>query len=235
MKDERKLNMQDLPLADRPYEKMESCGSSTLTEAELLSVILCSGTRHISALDIARHLLGSGGSLKELSELSLEELQEFDGIGRVKALRLRALFELSRRLCYGIDSGKKAARPLIRGASDAIDIMAPQLGDLPREEFHILMLDVRGRLIRTARISGGGLANAAVYPRDIFREAVKANAASLILCHNHPSGDPSPSRDDLETSEELIKLGRLMGIKVLDHIIVSQRNSLSLRERGYLD
>lgn len=85
MKEERKLNMQDLPLADRPYEKMESCGSSTLTEAELLSVILCSGTRHISALDIARHLLGSGGSLKELSELSLEELQEFDGIGRVKA------------------------------------------------------------------------------------------------------------------------------------------------------
>lgn len=113
--------------------------------------------------------------------------------------------------------------------------MAPQLGDLPREEFHILMLDVRGRLIRTARISGGGLANAAVYPRDIFREAVKANAASLILCHNHPSGDPSPSRDDLETSEELIKLGRLMGVKVLDHIIVSQRNSLSLREKGYLD
>lgn len=235
MKEERKLNMQDMPLADRPYEKLESCGSSSLTEAELLSVILCSGTRHISALDIARHLLGSGGSLKELSELSLEELQEFDGIGRVKALRLRALFELSRRLCYGIDSGKKAARPLIREASDAIDIMAPQLGDLPREEFHILMLDVRGRLIRTARISGGGLANAAVYPRDIFREAVKANAASLILCHNHPSGDPSPSRDDLETSEELIRLGKLMGVKILDHIIVSQRNSLSLREKGYLD
>lgn len=222
--------MRDLPETERPYEKMEMRGASALSDAEILSIVICSGSSGRSALETAQDLLSGERSLKDLSEMSPEELRMFRGIGRIKALRILAALQLGRRLG---GRGRNKVHPKIGCAGDAIKLMECELVGLPQEEFHLLLLDVRGKLIRKTRIAGGGLAGIMIHPRDIFREAVKANAASVILCHNHPSGDARPSREDIEASRRLEAAGELIGIRVADHIVIAGNGSLSLKQEGY--
>lgn len=229
-KSKRRL-MKDLPLEDRPYEKLELQGRAHLSSAELLSVILINGSGGQTALDLARSLLADDRSLRALSEMSLEELQGFYGIGRSKAIRLHAAFEIATRLysSYGMEVHPSIGRP-----EDVIQLMESELIPLPREELHVLMLDVRGRMIRRLKVSGGGSTHTSVFPKDLFREAIRANANAIILCHNHPSGDSSPSEYDIRSSKELQEMGDKLGITLLDHIIIAGKGSISLREKGYL-
>lgn len=221
-----KLAMNDLPLADRPYEKLSMQGSASLTEAELLAIIICSGYQDISALDLARKIISSHAKLSELRKLSIEELRSFKGIGFSKAVRIKAAFELGRRAEY---QQKNELNPQILSSEDAIKLMEQDLLNLDQEEFHALFLDVKGRLIRQVQVSRGGLNSTAIYPREIFRQALKANAAAMIICHNHPSGDSQPSRQDILASKRLMEMGEQIGVKVLDHIIIARNGSSSLK------
>ncbi len=225
------LRMQDLPFDDRPYEKMAIHGSKQLTDAELLAIVIGSGYKGMSALDLSRRMLKDHETLAMISELSPEELQKYSGIGHVKALRILAALEVGRRAQY---TQTKVLNPSVLSSTDAIKLMEEEMHSLKHEEFHLLLLNVRGKLIRKVKLSSGGLNNAVIYPRDIFREAIKANAAAVILCHNHPSGDSTPSAADIESTKRIEKIGENMGIQVLDHVIIARNGSVSLRNLGLI-
>lgn len=228
------LTMRGLPLDDRPYEKLASYGPNSLSDAELLAVIIRSGSRQDTALSLCQRLLASGREGQGLSfiqDSSLEELMILPGIGQVKAIQMKAALEIGRRASIGpVYSG----RPQVRTPQDAICLLESEMRHLPREEMRIIMLDVRNRVIRISRIAEGGLSNSVIYPRDLFREAIKANAAGLIIAHNHPSGDAAPSREDMETTRRLAEAGEMMGVKVVDHIILATGGSISFKQSGLI-
>jgi DNA repair protein RadC len=233
MEHNRNLQMKNLPSDDRPYEKLERLGARGMTDAELLSVIIRSGTREVSALQLGQKIMSSAGDrgLMILLDSSLEELKEIPGIGRVKALQIKAALEIGNRT---VEQARSKPRKQIRTPDDAKEMLEEQLRSLNREELHMIMLDIRNRVIRTVRMSEGGLTSAVIQPRDLFREAVKANAAGIILVHNHPSGDSSPSRDDIESTLRLIEMGQLMGIKVIDHLVIAVSGCTSLKQEGHI-
>lgn len=226
------LTMKHWPLDDRPVEKLLRHGPGHLSDAELLAVIIRSGSPAATALGLARQLISrhAGEGLGTLRQDSVEELMAIDGIGPVKACQIQAALELGTRA--QIQPRKLSSS--IRSPDDALMLLDGEMRQLAREELRALLLDIRSRVIRTVCLSQGGLASAVIYPRDLFREAVKANAASLILAHNHPSGDASPSKEDIETTRRLVDAGEMMGIKVVDHLIVASGGSVSLRQLGYL-
>ena len=241
------LTMHDLPADDRPYEKLLLKGAAALSDAELIAVIMRSGSRRETALGLAQRLLhalsdqASGADavrdrsdtvvLRRLRDSSVEELTALPGIGRVKAVQLQAALELGSRVSRG---GYLDGRRQVRRPSDVISDLGPDMAALPREELRTVLLDVRQRVIRVCRVGEGGLSGAVIHPRDLFREAVKANAAALILAHNHPSGDASPSAEDIETTRKLVEIGKMMGIQVLDHLVLAAGGSVSLREQGLI-
>jgi len=228
-----KLLMKEMPEGDRPYEKLERLGARAMSDAELLSVIIRNGTKQESALQLGQRIMSLAGErgLMMLQEHSLEELMEIQGIGRVKALQIKASLELGNRT---IDRARNTPRRQIKTPEDARSMLEEQLRSCPREELHMIMLDIRNRVIRTIRLSEGGLSSAVIQPRDLFREAVKANAASIILVHNHPSGDPSPSQDDIDSSLRLMEMGGLMGIRVIDHLVISLSGYISMKQEGMI-
>ncbi|HHV42786.1 MAG TPA: DNA repair protein RadC [Clostridiaceae bacterium] len=225
------LRMKELQCLERPYEKLEQLGPRALTDAELIAIQIQSGVAGKSALEIANQLLANLSGLCGLSEASLEEMCQTPGVGRVRAIRLKSAFEIGNR---HLSARREEIRPLLQKPSDILQLMEPELRYLSREEFHILMFDVRQRMIRRCKISGGGLAATVVFPRDIFREAVKANAASIALVHNHPSGDAEPSPADLKSTKNLVEAGKMMGIPVIDHLIIGCEGSVSMKERGLI-
>lgn len=233
MEQQKNLIMKEMPEGDRPYEKLERLGARVLSDAELLSVIIRSGTRKISALQLGQRIMAAAGDrgLMMLQDYSLEELMAIPGIGKVKALQIKASLELGNRT---IDRARSTPRKQIRTPEDARSMLEEQLRSCPREELHMIMLDIRNRVIRTVRLSEGGLSSAVIQPRDLFREAVKANASSIILVHNHPSGDPTPSQDDINSSLRLIEMGSLMGIRVIDHLVISLSGYISMKQEGLI-
>ena len=231
------LTMRDLPDDDRPTEKLFRSGAATLSDAELIAVIIRHGSRQETALSLAQRLIAtfepdsSGGMLDFIRTCSVEEMTCLPGIGRVKAVQLKAAAELGMRI------GRKSRvieKIKIQCPDDLFPELEQEMSDLPREKMKAVLLDVRNRVIRMCDIGSGGLSSAVLFPRDIFREAIRANAASIILVHNHPSGDPEPSSDDLETTRKLCELGDVMGIRVIDHLIIARGRSLSLRRRGLM-
>lgn len=224
------MRIQDWPITTRPYEKMLGHGSQVLSDAELLAIVIGSGYKQVSAYDVAHALLCEHRNLDFLHRLSIEELQHYQGIGPAKAIKLKAVAELSLRLNKRevVEVGT-----IIDSPRKAIAYLEPLLAKSEREELYILMLDVRKKLIRHVQISVGSLASTAVIPRDIFRPAIKANAHSIILSHNHPSGNPEPSEADISTTKKLVKMGEALGIGIVDHIIIGNPNSISLREHGF--
>lgn len=228
------LTMRNLPADDRPYEKILSQGAQALSDAELLAVIIRSGNRHESALSLCQRLLADDrteGGLTAILDNSLEELMALPGIGKVKAVQLKAAVEIGSR---AVVAAKSRNRHQIHSPEDAILLLDHEMRSLPREELRIVLLDIRNRVIRISRISEGGLSASVVFPRDLFREAVKANAAGMILAHNHPSGDSTPSREDLDTTRRLTEIGEMMGIRIVDHLILASGGSVSFKQHGLI-
>jgi len=227
-------SMHELPLSSRPYERLEESGEKSLSDAELIAILIKNGSAGCSSLELAQKILmmdSRGEGLSFLRDLSIEEIRECKGLGRVKAITLKAAMEMGRR-SMRIDPFWKNMQ--IGGPKDAITIFENEMTHLKKEEVHTLLLDTRHRVIRHVTISSGGLASAGIYPRELLREAIKANAAAFVLAHNHPSGDPKPSPDDIATTKALQKAADLIGIELVDHIVVGHGSCVSLKELGCL-
>lgn len=225
------MTVRDLPAAERPRERMAGAGAEALSAAELIACVLGRGTAGESVLTMAQRLLGRFGSPGGVAEATLEELSQVRGIGPAKAAQLKAACELGRRAELDPRAPESG---VVDSAEAAARLARRHLAGKRKEHFILLLLDTRHRLIRAAEISVGTLDMSIVHPRETFREAITAGAAAILLAHNHPSGDPTPSAEDLELTRRLMEAGRLLGIPVLDHLIVGSRQTLSLRQGGFL-
>ena len=215
---------------DRPREKLARAGADALGDNELLAVLLGSGTRGRDALDIANALLDAAGGLRGLTRMGRDELAKAHGIGGARAARIQAAIELGRRSL----TRDPAERPQFSTPRDVASFLLPLYGNYPVERFGVLLLDTRHRLMRTRVLSVGSLDASVVHPREVFREAIIAGAAAIVLFHNHPSGDPLPSRDDLALTRRLVTAGDLVGIDVIDHIVLADSRYASMKEQGRL-
>src|SRR5688572_4877779 len=218
--------MRNVPVEDRPRERLARLGSSGLASRELVAILLGSGTRGRGALELADDLLLPAG-LRGLAGRSLPELTRERGPGRAKAARVLAALELGARLA----SEGRGSSPSFRNASEAARFLLPRYGPRPVETFGLLALDVRHRLKREIVISTGCLTSSLVHPREVFQESVVARAAAIVLFHNHPSGDPEPSAEDLSLTRRLASAGTLMGIEVLAHVVLGPGRFVSLKDR----
>jgi len=215
---------------DRPREKLERLGAAGLGDNELLAIVLGHGDPRTSALELANAALAAVGGLAGLARATPDDLRRVPGIGAARASQLVAAVEIGRRTLMR----RREERPQILTALDAAKLVVPQFGSLPVEQFGLLLLDTKHRVLRMTRLSVGTLDASIVHPREVFRAATAANADAIVLFHNHPSGDPAPSDDDVALTKRMIRAGELMGITVLDHIIVAENAFASLRERGDL-
>jgi DNA repair protein RadC len=215
---------------ERPRERLLQYGPQPLAEAELLGILLGKGTRKKTAIDLARELLDQYESLQKLFSRSPSELMKIKGIGSAKAASLSAAFELARR----IQSQKDIPKASFKRSSDVANHYLPLMRDLRKEVFKVLLLNRANRLIKEVTISEGTLEASIVHPRDVFCEALLEPAAGVILIHNHPSGNPSPSEEDLRITKQLVEAGRLLGIKVYDHIILGGETYQSLADEGLI-
>lgn len=218
----------DLPREERPRERLARLGAGALAGRELVSVLLGTGARGASALELADELLASG--LHALASRSLQELERTRGLGRAKAGRLLAALELGARLV----SEPGTLTPALDNPQAVGRYLLPRYGARPVETFGLLALDARHRLRREAIVSVGCLTASLVHPREVFQEAVVSRAAALVLFHNHPSGDPEPSAEDLSLTRRLVAAGSIMGIEILDHVVLGAGRFVSLKERGLL-
>lgn len=219
------FTVRDLPPDERPRERLIHRGVESLSAQEILAVILGRGVKGESVMVTAQKLLSKFGSLRGIADSSVEELSRVNGIGPAKAAQLKAAFDLSRRLA----DGPRQDRAPVKSPEDVVAVLAGTLKGKKKEHFLVLLLDTRNRLIRVSPVSVGTLDSSIVHPREVFKEAISASAASVIFVHNHPSGDPEPSPDDIELTRRLVEAGRLLGILVLDHVIVGDGAFLSLK------
>lgn len=222
--------MKALSLNDRPREKLFRLGATALGDNELIAIVIGSGSRRGNALTLANGILESAGGLHGVPRISLDELRRLDGMGVAKAAQVLAAVELGRRTLLRCPP----ARVQFVNPKDVAGYLLPQFGSKPVEQFGLVMLDTKHRLLRTSVISVGTLDSSPAHPREIFREAASASAAAIVLFHNHPSGDPTPSRDDVDLTRRLVQAGELMGIDVLDHVILADTRYFSFREAGRL-
>jgi DNA repair protein RadC len=222
--------MKDLSPDDRPREKLLRNGPSALGDNELVAVVVGSGTRGADALGLANELLRQRGGIHGLARSSSGDLAQVPGIGRARAAQVLAALELGRRtLTHG-----PGARVQLRSPRDAAAYLLPTFGARAVEQFGIVLLDGKHRVLRTTIVASGTLNATIVHPRDVFREAMLGAAASVVAFHNHPSGDPSPSPDDVELTRRLRAAGVLMGIELVDHIVLGDARYCSLKEMGQL-
>ncbi len=224
--------IKDWPEDERPREKLLQRGPQILSAAELLALVLRTGdaTSKMSALDHARLLLDRFGSLQQLASASLAELQTVKGIGPAKAAELQAVFEVARRFQeQPLRAGNRYSHP-----QEVYQHFRGRLADRKREQFIVLLLDSKNRLLREVKISEGSLTASIVHPREVFSAVVRESAAALLLVHNHPSGDPTPSREDREITARLREAGELMGVRVLDHIVIAAEGYVSFADQGLL-
>jgi DNA repair protein RadC len=222
--------MEDLEPRDRPREKLARGGVIALGDNELLSIVIGHGLAGASALAIANRLLVASGGTHGLTRLSADHLMKVPGVGPVLACRVQAAVELGRRTLLL----SPRARPRIATPREAAMYLLPQFGAHPVERFGVLLLDTRHRLIRAQVVSVGSADTSLAHPREVFREAAIAGAAAIVLFHNHPSGDPMPSQDDIELTRRLVAAGELLGIDVVDHVILADTHYCSMKESGSL-
>ena len=227
----KSFTIHDLPLSERPRERLLKLGAEALSAQEVLALILGRGIRGESVTVIAQELLSRFGNLKNIAAASVEELTEIKGVGSAKAAQIKAAFELSKRLEDPSDEKEKAT---VKSPQDTIKSVKNRLKGKKKEHFLVLSLDTKNHLINTHPISVGSLDTSIVHPREVFKEAISATAASVIFVHNHPSGDPTPSEDDIKLTKRLVEAGEILGIEVLDHIIVCDKDYLSMKAKCLL-
>jgi len=225
----KSFTIHDLPASERPRERLQKFGAEALSAQEVLAVILGRGIAGESVMVTAQRLLSQFGSLKGIAGASLEELAGVRGIGLAKAAQIKAAFELTSRIEGYQESGKKET---VKTPEDVVALVRSRLRSKKKEYFLALLLDTRNQLIRVAEISVGSLDSSIVHPREVFKEAVSASAASVLFAHNHPSGDPEASEDDINLTKRLVEAGEIMGIDVLDHVIIGDHGYLSLKREG---
>jgi DNA repair protein RadC len=227
--------IKDLPLHERPRERMEAFGPEALRDSELIAILLRTGLQGLSAVQIADELVRKFASLQNLAQASISQLIQVKGIGKDKAIALKSAFTLAQRMAREI----RRESPALDCPERIADLLREENRFLEVEHFQIVMMNTKNRLIRVEPISKGTLDATLAHPRDVFRPAIMANAASIALVHNHPSGDPTPSEADIRITRDLIRAGKLLKIEILDHIILGtktdtrHRDFVSLREMGY--
>ncbi len=224
------MSLARLPVSDRPRERLYWQGPQALAEAELLAIQLGSGTRGRNAVDVAHAMLASYGSLADVASREAIELAGLPGVGLAKAARLVAAFELSRRL----RARTPAMRVVLSTPAEVYAAFAPLMEDLKHEVFRIALLDAQNGLLRDRVVSEGTLSASLVHPREVFKPAILESAASVILIHNHPSGDPTPSREDIRLTRQLVECARMLELRIHDHLIVGHGRFVSLAERGVI-
>lgn len=223
--------IRDLPQDERPRERLESYGEGALSLSELLAIVLRVGNPGVSVLHLAQQLVSHFGSLRGLAGASVQELSQVRGIGLAKACQVKAAFELGKRLALIPD----APKPVITSPLAAANLVMEEMRYLKEEHFRALYLDTRNQVLEWKKdISVGSLNASIVHPRETFRAAIAHTAAAVILVHNHPSGDPTPSKEDLALTARLKEVGELIGIPVLDHLVIGDGRFVSLKERGLL-
>ncbi len=223
------FTIHDLPVSERPRERLQKFGVEKMSVQELLALILGRGIAGESVTVTAQRLLSQFGNIKGIGSATLEELTQVKGIGLAKASQIKAAFELAKR----VDSAQELDnKPVIKTPDEVFSLVKSDLKDKKKEHFLAILLDTRSQLIKTAEISIGSLDSTIVHPREVFKEALSASAASVIFVHNHPSGDPHPSEDDIKLTKRLVAAGDVMGIEVLDHVIIGGSKFLSLKREG---
>ncbi|HEY7441134.1 MAG TPA: DNA repair protein RadC [Vicinamibacterales bacterium] len=222
--------MKELAPHDRPREKLVRLGVSGLGDNELLAVVLGNGARQTDALMVANAILEASGGLHGVARIGHDDLRRVHGVGPVKATQVLAAIELGRRTLVRRPGQRKS----FTSPRDLATYLLPQFGARSVEQFGVVLLDTKHRLLRTTLVSVGTLDSSPAHPREVFREATTACAAAVVLFHNHPSGDPTPSEDDCELTGRLAEAGRIIGIRVLDHIILAETKYYSFKEGGRL-
>jgi DNA repair protein RadC len=227
---ENKLMIRDFPQDERPRERLIQSGAASLSNQELLAILLRTGTKAESVLQLSNRLLTSFDGLNLLKDASLEEITKTKGIGLAKAVQIMAAVELGRRI------GNLAFddRYSIRSPEDGANYVMNDMRFLAQEHFVCLYLNTKNQVLHKQTIFIGSLNASIVHPREVFKEAFRRSAASIICVHNHPSGDPTPSREDIEVTKRLVECGRIIGIDILDHLIIGEKKFISLKEKGYL-
>lgn len=231
LKENRDYTIKDMPLNERPREKLYKYGAKSLSNAELIAVIIRTGSRSDTAIELAQRLISiDKRGIGFLSEASFEELTSVKGIGKCKAAQIISAIELGKRIAaQGGEDKVKVTSPV-----DIVGLIMEEMRYLKKEHFRIAILDTKNHIIAIEEISIGNLNSSIVHPREVFNIAIRRTANSIILIHNHPSGDPTPSREDINITNRLIEAGNIIGIKVLDHIIVGDKKYLSFRERNII-
>lgn len=229
------VRIKDLPDSERPRERLVACGADALKNAELIAILLRTGTKGSSAIQIAEQLILRFGSLQNLARASLEDLRKVKGVGRDKAIALKSAFTLAQRMAAEL----RGESPLLDNPESIAELLREECRLYEVEHFHAILLNTRRKLIRVDKISQGTLDSVLIHPREVFKSAISANASALVIVHNHPSGDPTPSEADIKVTRDLIRAGQLLKIELLDHVILGKRTAersrdfVSLRELGY--
>ncbi len=230
------IRIKDQLASDRPRERLAAKGAGALGHGELVAILLRTGLKGMNAVDVGNYLISQyGNSLQALAKASVDDLRKIPGIGRDKAVTLMAAFELAKRMAGELHGES----PVLDNPQAIADFLRENNRGYDVERFQVLLLNTRRKLIRVEQISQGTLDTILVHPREVFRAAISANASAIVLLHNHPSGDPSPSEADIKVTRDLIRAGQLLKIEVLDHVILGQRTAerpkdySSLRELGY--
>jgi len=222
--------IKDIPEDERPREKMLKQGSEYLSNAELLAILLRTGTQKQSAFTLAQKIIKEIKSLSNLHQMEIEQLMQIKGIGLAKAVQIKAALELGKRVAQASGDDKYT----IKSPQDAANYMMEEMRYLAQEHFYALLLNVKNQVLSKELISVGSINSSIVHPREVFKQAIIKNASSLIVLHNHPSGDPTPSREDLEVTKRLSETGKIIGIEILDHIVIGNLRFVSLKEKGLI-
>lgn len=225
-----RLTIKEMPAELRPRERLCQGGAEGLSDAELLAIILRTGFQSATAIDLAAQLLANFSGLKGLVLTKPEELSQVKGIGPAKAAQIKAALEIGRR----VSVTAAADKPVIKSPGDVSALMMEKMRHYDREHFMALNLNTKNQVIAEDTVSIGSLNASLVHPRELFKNAIKRSAAGLILVHNHPSGDPTPSKEDIEVTRRLAESGKLLGIEIIDHVVIGDLKFISLKEKGIL-
>jgi DNA repair protein RadC len=220
--------MKELPARERPRERLEHAGAWALSAPELLAILIGSGVKGKNAVSVAENLLAHFGGLRALGSATVGQIAEVEGLGKATAAAILAAVELGNRMSVPLDED----RPVITGPEDVYNLLRGELRDLKKETLKSLLLDAKNRVCAIRTVSIGDLTSSIANPREIFKDAVTASAASIIVAHNHPSGDPTPSADDLDVTCRLEEAGKILGIELLDHVVIGDGRYVSLKDLG---
>jgi DNA repair protein RadC len=231
---QKSITVHDLPADERPREKLRREGAEKLSNPELLAIILRSGTKGESVLMTAQRIMAKYTSLEKIAESSFDDLLTFKGLGPAKSAQLQACFEISKRINKGTtaEQKNKLGNDPVTNPNYAVDLIRGKISNYSKENFIVLSFDTRNRLIGTDNISIGNLTASIVHPRETYEAAIRRHAAQIIIAHNHPSGDAEPSDEDIRITKRLSEAGKVMGIELIDHIIVTETNYFSFKEKN---